>query len=291
MTRFDLLTVILRETLGWPEFAREPEPSAVMDDPVQVDAYAAAGRVENVTLAAYLFHAAHCSETIAGARRVVDLGCGPATQLVRVAALNPETAFLGLDLSDAMLAEGEQKIRSAGVSNVELGKADITDLSFLGDGAVDGVMSTMSLHHLPTHEHLTRCLTEATRVLQEGGALYFADFCRLKKERSVQFFAYMNKNELPEPVLLDYERSLRAAFQLRDFADRLPLLPPGTQLASTFLVPLLAVLHTPKRGLPDEARRRVLELKAVLPTKIQRDLEDLRGFFRMGGLQGDPFRG
>ncbi len=291
MTRFELLSVILRETFGSPEFAREPEPSAVMDDPVQVDAYAAAGRVENVTLAAYLFHAAHCSETIAGARRVVDLGCGPATQLVRIAALNPATTFLGLDLSDSMLAEGEQEIRTAGASNVELRKADITDLSFLGDGAVDGVISTMTLHHLPTPEHLSRCFKEAARVVRQGGALYFTDFCRLKKQRSVLFFAYMNRKELPEPVLLDYERSLRAAFQLRDFSDRLPLLPRGTRLASTFLVPLLAVLHTPKRGISHEVRRRVLELRTALPAKIRRDLDDLRSFFRLGGLQGDPFRG
>jgi hypothetical protein len=101
----------------------------------------------------------------------------------------------------------------------------------------------------------------------------------------------MNRNELPEPVLLDYERSLRAAFRRRDFADRLPLLPRGTHLASTFLVPLLAVLHTPKRGLSQDIRRRLLEHKAALPAKIRRDLDDLRGFFRLGGLQGDPFRG
>lgn len=290
MARTGYLSVICRELLGGAEFSREPEKDLVMDDKTQVEAYVAAGHLENVTLAAHLFHAAHCSETIHGARRVVDLGCGPARQLVRIAELNPGTNFLGIDLSEEMLAEGKAEIARAGIRNVELKKADICDLSFLDDASVDGVISTMTLHHLPTVEHLARCFAEVRRILKADGAVYLTDFCRLKSAYSTHFFSHMNETVLPAPVIVDYEQSLKAAFHIRDFAAGLDLLPVGTRLRSTFLVPLLMIMHTPKRKLPQLMARRLRTMRDGLSGQVRKDLDDLRMFFRMGGLDGDPFR-
>ncbi|MBA4388431.1 MAG: hypothetical protein C0404_10655 [Verrucomicrobia bacterium] len=290
MARTGYLSVICRELLGRAEFPREPEKDLVMDDKTQVEAYVAAGHVENVTLAAHLFHVAHCSETIHGARRVVDLGCGPARQLVRIAEFNPGTSFVGVDLSEEMLAEGKAEIERAGIRNVELRKADICDLSFLGDASVDGIISTMTLHHLPTVAHLARCFAEVRRVLKADGAIYLTDFCRLKSSYSTHFFSHMNEAVLPAPVIVDYEQSLKAAFHVRDFVAGLDLLPAGVRLTSTFLVPLLMIMHTPKRELPPSTVRRLQTMRDGLSGQVRQDLDDLRMFFRMGGLAGDPFR-
>ena len=60
--------------------------------------------------------------------------------------------------------------------------------------------------------------------------------------RTWQVRRLFESGELPEPVLLDYKRCLRT----RDLSGRVPLLSRNARLASTFLVSLLAVLHTPK---------------------------------------------
>jgi len=283
------LPLIFREVLGPRQLTREPEPRMVMDEREQVTAYAAAGRLENATLASLLFHSAHCSETISGARRVVDLGCGPATQLVHLARLNPKTEFLGVDLSERMLEEAAGEVARAGVDNVRLRKADITRLSFLGDASVDAAISTMTLHHLPAQEDLDRLFDEVRRVLRPGGAVYIVDFARLKCEASVRFFAHMDSDTLALAVIQDYERSLRAAFALDDLRRQLARLPAGSKLHSTFLVPLLAILHTPKRRLSVESCTRLQAMRRALPPRILPLLDDLRRFFRLGGLQGDPF--
>jgi arsenite methyltransferase len=286
--RAEYLAVIAREALGGSRFTREPEPE-VMEDKEQVEAFAEAGRIPNATLASHLFNVAHASEVLVGARHVVDLGCGPATQLLKLAALHPGTRFTGVDLSDEMLRLGQEELAASGLDNVSLLKGDITRLPGFADGSVDGVMSTMTLHHLPTVDHLAACFREARRVLAPGGAVFLTDFCRLRSLRSVHFFSHMNERELARPVIVDYENSLKAAFSKEEYLERLPLLGDDLQFATTFLVTLLGMAHTPKRPLPPALRARFGQMRAELPARIRKDLDDLRTFFRVGGLKGDPF--
>jgi SAM-dependent methyltransferase len=157
MPRISFLPTILRETLGARTLPREPEPNLVMDGDDQVATYAEAGRVDGTMAASYLFHSAHVSEVIHGCGKVVDLGCGPATQLGQIAQFNPETEFHGIDLSAPMLEKARAYVAQLGLRNVTFSRADISRLDFLPDRWADGVISTMTLHHLPTREHLSRC--------------------------------------------------------------------------------------------------------------------------------------
>src|SRR5204863_5016089 len=93
----------LREAMTRERSARAPEPDLVMDDPDKVTAYTRAGREDGVMAPVYLFHCAQICDVIRPGDTVVDLGCGPATQLAMVARLNPEVRFTGIDLSDEML--------------------------------------------------------------------------------------------------------------------------------------------------------------------------------------------
>ena len=68
---------------------------------------------------------------------------------------------------------------------------------FIADRSVDGLISTMALHHLPTVGHLEACFAEIRRVLKPEGAVYLADFGRLRSLKSVLFFAYMNAKAPP----------------------------------------------------------------------------------------------
>jgi len=291
MFRLSLVPVILREVAGRRSLPREPEPDLVMDGDEQVAAYTEAGRIDGVMSAAYLFHTAHASEILQGCRQVVDLGCGPATQLTQIAELNPETSFHGIDLSPGMLAQGEAYVASRGLRNVRFSTGDITDLKGLMPASVDGVISTMALHHLPSHDHLRRCFREIKRVLKPGGAIYIADFRRLKSLKSVIFFAYMNEGHQPHIFSLDYERSLRAAFLFDELKSVCSAeLPPSAKAYATFLSPMLTIVQTQAKPLSQGVRERLRALRAALPRRYRADLEDLRLFFRLGGLTNDPFR-
>ncbi|TAK90372.1 MAG: class I SAM-dependent methyltransferase [Burkholderiaceae bacterium] len=287
--RVSFIPVLMREYLANERFPREPEPALVMDDDAQVSAYAEAGRIDGDMAAAYLFHSARISQTIAGAGKVLDLGCGPATQLVQIAQLNPEIEFVGVDLSESMLDSARAYAIQQGVSNIRFEHADITQLGQFETGSFDAVISTMALHHLPHETLLDACCREISRVLKPGGAIYLTDFGRLKSLKSVLFFAYLNAKHQPHLFSLDYERSLRAAFLPEDFARRLEVLSFDARLISTFLVPLLVIVQTPVRTLSAATVRQIKRMRRELVGKYRRDLDDLRLFFWLGGLRDDPF--
>jgi len=290
MPRLSFLPTILRETLSERTLPREPEPDLVMEDDEQVASYAHAGRIDGVMSASYLFHSANISATIHGCSNVVDLACGPATQLAQVAALNPDVQFCGIDLSPSMLDSARAHVASLGLKNVRFMQGDITKID-VESASADGVLSTMALHHLPTKEHLHACFSEIGRILRPGGAVYLTDFTRLKSLRSVLFFAYMNAKAQPHLFSLDYERSLRAAFELSDFQDAAKArLPDDVKVYSTFLIPILTSIRTPERMLDPKLKRELKAMRASLPRRYRADLDDMRLFFKLNGHKSDPFR-
>jgi len=292
MNRMGILVTFGREIFAKRTLPREPEPDLIMEGEEQVAAYAEAGRIDGVMGASYLFHSAHISQTIAGCERVLDLGCGTATQLAQIAQLNPQTAFLGLDLSEEMLGNARRHVASLGLSNVEFIHGDMTCLSGLEDCSFDGVICTMALHHLPAEEDLRGCFQEITRVLKQDGAVHLIDFGRLKSLKSVIFFAYMNRANDPHLFSLDYERSMRAAFLFEDFV-RLAgeELPSHVKVYGTSKVALLTLLKTPDRApLTEKQQAEVFAIKNRIEHRYQSILNDIRRLFRLGGLKGnDPF--
>jgi hypothetical protein len=59
---------------------------------------------------------------------------------------------------------------------------------------------------------------------------------------------------------------------------------------STFLAPLLVVAQTPVRPLPSRLKSRFAEMRTGLLGRYRTDLDELRQFFRMGGMRNDAFR-
>lgn len=286
-----MMPILLREVFGQRAFPREPEPDLVMEGPEQVAAFAEAGRIDGVMSASYLFNSARISQVIQGCRTVVDLGCGPATQLAQVAGLNPQAEFVGVDLSAGMLANAEAYVRAQGLTNVRFVPGDITELKGIADQSADAAISTLALHHLPTHDHLRECFRQIRRVLRPGGAVYLVDLGRLKSLKSVLFFAYMNAKHQPHIFSLDYERSLRAAFLREDFeALSREDLPDGVQVYTPSGIPVLILAKTPDRPITPQLRLRLRDMRRQLQPRYRRDLDDIRLFFSLGGLRGDPFR-
>ncbi len=278
---------VLRELTTNERSPRVNEPDLVMDDPEKVAAYTRAGREDGVMAPVYLYHCAQICEVIRPGDTVIDLGCGPATQLAMVARLNPETQFIGLDLSREMLQRAQSHVEEQDLNNVELRQADITDLAFLQENSVEAVISTMVLHHLPNVDALGKTFAEIGRVLKPYGGLYLVDFGHLRSEKSINYFAYQYVDRQPELFTLDYLYSLRAAFQ-RDEFKRLAekYLSGHTRIYSTFLMPFMVAIKSPPRANGDpQVRERLAHIKSRLPDYHKTDLLDLCTFFRLGGLK------
>jgi ubiquinone/menaquinone biosynthesis C-methylase UbiE len=280
---------LIREALTQERFARQPEPM-VMDEAAQVSAYADSGRQHDGVMAvSNLFHAAHATTAIFGAKKVIDLGCGPATQLVRIARLNPETHFVGVELAHNMIESARTFIRDQGVTNIEIVEGDITRLDGIADQSVDGIVSTMTLHHLPGLGHLRECFQQIRRVMKPNSGIYLADFGRFKSLNTVYFFAHMHEKTLPTEVVQDYEYSLKAAFSPAEYREIVDTMIPGSAAVhATFLAPFMVIIKSKTNRVTDPALRQKLKaLREVLSPGFQQDLDDLRLFFRLGGLSDD----
>ncbi|MEV4783200.1 class I SAM-dependent methyltransferase [Burkholderia sp. LMU1-1-1.1] len=284
-----LVATVVREFFSRQRMPRVPEPRLVMDDEESVKAYTAAGGENGVMAPVYLFHGANISEVIRPGDTVVDLACGPANQLGLVARINPDTKFIGIDLSDEMRERAEALVLRQGLRNVTIEHGDITDLSRFADASVDAVMSTMALHHLPTEGHLARTYAEVARILKPGGGVYMADFGHLKSVRSIDYFADQYKDRQHHLFTLDYRNSLHAAFYPDDFAAAVRPLAGRATLYTTFGLPFMVALKSaPRRG-DDPALAATLEqMKRDLPPHHKGDLGDLIRHFAVKGMTCAP---
>ncbi len=286
MPNLSVFRVLFRELTTSERIPRVAEPDLVMDDPAKVAAYVRAGAEGGVMAPVYLYHCHQICEVIRPGDVVLDLACGPATELAMIARLNPDVHFVGVDLSEPMLVRARAHVSALGLSNVELRVGDITHLAEFADDTVDAVMSTMALHHLPDATHLDRALAEVARVLTPGGGVYLADFGRLRAERSIRYFADRDADSQPELFTLDYLHSLRAAFSLDDFRSAARQLDDAVAVRSTFGCPFMVALKSaPRRELPLDLVGQLAEIRDALPTQQQADFADLTTFFRFGGLR------
>ncbi|NEL70151.1 class I SAM-dependent methyltransferase, partial [Escherichia coli] len=214
---------------------------------------------------------------------IVDLGCGPCNLLCILAQLNPESRFIGIDLSEEMLALAHENIKKRNINNIKLIKQDITNIKELDNGSIDVVVSSMAIHHLPNKELLTRLFIEISRILKPEKRLYLYDFGKAKRTETIDFFLNTVTNDF---VKEDYRNSLKAALELEDFKYLTQkYLGDKAQVFSTLLVPMIIVIKSASHTLTyDQARQLKLMIKQ-LNTQQRNDFNMLKLFLRMGGIR------
>ena len=95
---------------------------------------------------------------------VVDVGCGTGLNFpLLVEAVGPEGRIVGVDLSDAMLAQAQRRVAASAWNNVELVCADATAFEF--PEQVGGVLSTYALTLIP---ECGRVVANGCRALAPG---------------------------------------------------------------------------------------------------------------------------
>lgn len=257
-----------------------------MDDPAKVAAFNQAGHETGVMAPVYLYHAAQVCEIVRPGDTVLDLGCGPANQLAMIARLNPDTKFIGVDLSEEMLGRARTLVQEQCLENVTFHTADISKLEGIADQSCDAVYSTVVLHHLPTIAHLQATFAQIARVLKPGGGLYLVDFGHLKSAKSIAYFAYQYQDRQPELFTADYLYSLQAAFQVSDFerAYQNSLAAFG-KFHKMFPLPFMVAIKSPiRRAIDPTLALKLAELRHKLPGYHEADIANLIRLFRLGGL-------
>jgi S-adenosylmethionine-diacylgycerolhomoserine-N-methlytransferase len=108
---------------------------------------------------------------------VVEVGCGTARNLIRIARLYPGTALFGLDASAEMLRTAAANIAAAGLtSRIQLvqGYAEaLTPALFGREASFDRVLFPYSLSMIPDWR---QALMAAGEALAEDGRLHAVDF-------------------------------------------------------------------------------------------------------------------
>ncbi|MEU9579329.1 class I SAM-dependent methyltransferase [Streptomyces chilikensis] len=116
-------------------------------------------------------------EDVAGARErplLLDLGCGPGSLAVRLAARLPHAEIVAVDMDPLLLELGRtHRPDAARYVDAVIGADGWTDALAL-DRPVDAAVSTTALHCLPERA-LTAVYRELARRLRPGGALVNGD--------------------------------------------------------------------------------------------------------------------
>jgi ubiquinone/menaquinone biosynthesis C-methylase UbiE len=90
---------------------------------------------------------------------VVDIACGTGLNFALIEeAIGPAGRIVGVDLTDAMLAQAQARIETNGWSNISLVQADAADFDFPTE--VDAILSTYALSQVP----------ECAEVIAHGAA-------------------------------------------------------------------------------------------------------------------------
>jgi ubiquinone/menaquinone biosynthesis C-methylase UbiE len=204
----------------------EPE---LMDDEQQSIAYAQA----DFSTSNQLYVDSLVGDFPTHLRSVVDIGCGPADVVIRLARAAPHAAITAIDGSAPMIALGRTAARAAGVDD----RLTLLHTRIPGpppaSQSFDAVLSKDLLHHLPDPHVLWN---EVKRLGRPDAAVYVMDLVRPDNEETAR--AMVKEGAGSEAPILqhDFYHSLLAAFtpdevrqQVRDAGLDLTVSPIGVR--------------------------------------------------------------
>ncbi len=148
--------------------------------------------------------------------QVLEVGCGTARNLIKLAERYPEQRFYGLDASRVMLATAQRSLQSSGVADRVVLKPSLAEqldfhATFNLDRPFDVIFFSYSLSMIPTWQ---QAIDAAITNLKPAGRMYVVDFWdqsrwpRLFRIVLRKWLAMFHVHSRPE--LLDYIELLAA---------------------------------------------------------------------------------
>ncbi len=102
---------------------------------------------------------------------VLDLGSGDGTTALPAARRGADV--LGVDIASNLVAAGNARARSAGLTNIRFQEGDASDLNEVGDGSVDLVVSIFGAMFAPRPSDVAK---EVVRVTRPGGRIVMGNW-------------------------------------------------------------------------------------------------------------------
>lgn len=196
---------------------RTPEPE-LMDELEQARAYAQADFSAAHDQCVARFVASWPPERGPIRGVCLDIGCGPADVVVRMARACPGLIIDGVDGSEAMLGFGRARVAAAGLGDrVRLHRALLPD-DPLPRPEYDVVTSNSILHHLHDPQVLWRSVRRAARP---GAHVFIMDLMRPATAEQAQGLVDLHARGEPEVLRRDFYASLVAAFTLAEVRAQL----------------------------------------------------------------------
>jgi ubiquinone/menaquinone biosynthesis C-methylase UbiE len=192
-------------------------------------------------------------------QRALDAGCGPGHTAL---AFAPHLAeVVGLDLTEAMLAQGRKLARDRGIANITFQRGDVERLPF-PDASFDLVTSRYSAHHYP---HPQVALGEFARVLKPGGAFLLVDVVSFEPPAQDTFLNTIELLRDPSHVrdhtIEQWQRMIESAGFAVEALETWPLRLEFESWVARMQTPFLAI--TQIRALIDGATRDVRAALAI----------------------------
>jgi ubiquinone/menaquinone biosynthesis C-methylase UbiE len=132
--------------------------------------------------------------------RLVDVGCGTGRFLDFVKQAWPRLPAIGVDMSDAYLAEARRHLRRWGWIDCIVGKGEALPLA---DASQDAATSIFMFHELPPAVRRT-VFVEFARVLKPGGRLVIVDSLQLGDEPDYDGMLELFPQNYHEPYYAGY---------------------------------------------------------------------------------------
>lgn len=124
---------------------------------------------------------------------LLDIATGTGDLAIEALQLNPQK-IIGVDISEGMLAIGQEKIKKRNLTNkIQLQLGDSENLSF-ADNTFDGTMAAFGVRNF---ENLPLGLQEMYRVLKPGGRIVILEFSKPRAFPFKQFYNFYFKQILP----------------------------------------------------------------------------------------------
>ncbi|HLH96780.1 MAG TPA: class I SAM-dependent methyltransferase [Xanthobacteraceae bacterium] len=132
--------------------------------------------------------------------RLLDIGCGTGRALDCCKQVWPRLAAIGIDLSEAYVAEARQQLRRWGWVDVLVANAEAIPLA---DASQDAVTADFLFHELPPKVRRT-VLCEVARVLKPGGRLVILDSLQRGDEPDYDGMLELFPQNYHEPYYVSY---------------------------------------------------------------------------------------
>lgn len=183
--------------------------------------------------------------------RLLDAGCGPGRELIRIARLVSGGEVVGIDLATGMVTSAYRAARAAGLDNCAFFQADVTELPRHFHGKFDLAYNCLAHHHYPdpaaAAQSVLRCLRPGGLycVIDPGPAWYNKLSHPLAKRADPGFVGFHTPDQF------------RALFQKAGFSRTAWFeLLPGFGLAVGQKSPLTRPVRKGRSGGEGPARRR-----------------------------------